>query len=454
MEEKGMNRIEKTKRVVKILGVVFAVLLVVIILNLVIHVRHVKQFNERVLTVDYTSDTTEVWGDIHQRGLATDSWQKVDYPSSTLTGTVYEGTVYNNSGTNMTSWTLRIDILSDCFINNGWNGTFEIHQFENGYEYTSTLSLQDYSEKTLGDLKYGVYGADLLIPLSKGDYVIYYPTDGEAAIKSASGMVGESSMGMIFYSEDGKENLTHYTLEYTLYKSIWTGSEATLFKVLMPTWFAAALIFVIVSLMVIRFEKRYSLQSSVTTEFLNVFSDFVDAKDPHMKDHSKRVAAYSRMIAHKLGMARKDCENVYYAGLVHDIGKCYVPDYILQKPGSLTTEEFETVKSHTLKGYKMLENCKSIPGIAEGALYHHERYDGTGYPTEKAGEDIPLIGRIISIADSYDVMRNGDVYRTSSTKQACIEELKKGSGTQYDPVVLEAFLEVLDESDREEWTMS
>ena len=170
-----------------------------------------------------------------------------------------------------------------------------------------------------------------------------------------------------------------------------------------------------------------------------------------MNGHSERVANYSRMIAHKLGMSKQDTENAYYIGLVHDIGKCYVPDYILKKQGKFTPEEYEVMKTHTTRGAKMLEPCKSIPHIADGALYHHEWYDGSGYPNGAAGEDIPLIARIIGIADAYEAMTGGEGYAAKLTEAQARAELLNGKGTQFDPFLVDVFIDVLDEIEKETW---
>ena len=180
-------------------------------------------------------------------------------------------------------------------------------------------------------------------------------------------------------------------------------------------------------------------------ESLGVFSNFVDAKDPYTRGHSERVARYSKKIAEKLGLSERECKQIYYVATLHDIGKCCVPDEILKKPSKLTDEEFDIIKTHTLKGAEMVKNFSSIPNIHDGILYHHERYDGKGYPSGKKRKDIPLVGRIIAVADAYDAMNSSRVYRDRLSEDEIISELERNSGTQFDPDIVEIFLEILKE---------
>ncbi len=131
--------------------------------------------------------------------------------------------------------------------------------------------------------------------------------------------------------------------------------------------------------------------------------------------------------------------------MLHDCGKIGVPDNILGKPGRLTDEEFEVIKSHTVRGGEILSSFKSLENAGEGALYHHERYDGTGYPEGKAGKDIPFIARIICVADSFDAMNTNRVYRKRLDHDQIVSELETNKGTQFDPEIAEIMLELIRE---------
>ena len=146
-----------------------------------------------------------------------------------------------------------------------------------------------------------------------------------------------------------------------------------------------------------------------------------------------------------MGYEGEELDRIYYIALLHDCGKIGVPDNILGKPGRLTDEEFEIIKSHTVRGGEILSNFKSLENAGEGALYHHERYDGRGYPKGLKGEEIPLIARMICVADSFDAMNSSRVYRKNLSKEYIINELKKNQGTQFDPEIAEIMLKLINE---------
>ena len=171
----------------------------------------------------------------------------------------------------------------------------------------------------------------------------------------------------------------------------------------------------------------------------------IDAKDEYTKGHSVRVAKYSRMLAQTMGLSEEECENVYYMGLLHDIGKIGVPNEIINSPTKLTDEQFSEIKKHPGLGYDILAEIKSRPDLCIGARWHHERYDGTGYPDGKAGEEIPLPARIISVADSYDAMTSNRSYRSYLAQERVRQELKSNEGTQFDPIIAEAMCTIIDE---------
>lgn len=171
----------------------------------------------------------------------------------------------------------------------------------------------------------------------------------------------------------------------------------------------------------------------------------IEAKDSYTKGHSVRVAEYSAIIAEQAGWREQDIQNLRYIALLHDIGKVGVPDNVLNKPGKLTEEEFGIIKSHTVIGGDILKEIESIPEVEAGAKYHHERYNGTGYPCGLAGDEIPAVARIIGIADAFDAMNSKRIYRDSLKPEVIRNELVNGSGTQFDPYFLEIFLELYDE---------
>ena len=172
-------------------------------------------------------------------------------------------------------------------------------------------------------------------------------------------------------------------------------------------------------------------------------SDTVDAKDRYTSGHSKRVAAYARMIAIRLGKSPEEQNEIYRAGLLHDVGKIRIPEEIINKPGKLTDEEYNIIKVHSITGYHILRGISEETAIA--AKYHHERYDGKGYPNGLVGDKIPETARILGVADSYDAMASNRSYRNALPQEVVKNEIIKGKGTQFDPHIADIMLELIEE---------
>lgn len=171
----------------------------------------------------------------------------------------------------------------------------------------------------------------------------------------------------------------------------------------------------------------------------------IQAKDQYTSGHSTRVSRLSILIAEKLNLSTKETHQAYLASMLHDIGKIGVPDDLLNRPGKLTDEEMERVRDHVQLGASMLEMLGEMHPIVPLIRHHHEAWDGTGYPDGLKGEEIPLISRIIAVADMYDAMTSDRAYRKRMTQAEAIAEVRRVSGTKIDPRVAEAFLQVLGE---------
>ena len=192
-------------------------------------------------------------------------------------------------------------------------------------------------------------------------------------------------------------------------------------------------------------EEKEKKLSNLTMQMMSALTKAVDAKDRYTSGHSSRVAYYSRLLSRRLGMSKEEQDNIYTMGLLHDLGKIGVPRSIINKPGRLTDEEFEVMKSHPKRGYDILSRVTVMPGISKGARWHHERPDGKGYPDRLRGDDIPFEARIIAVADSYDAMTSYRSYRDVMPQEAVREQIVKGRGTQFDERVADAMIELIDE---------
>lgn len=191
-------------------------------------------------------------------------------------------------------------------------------------------------------------------------------------------------------------------------------------------------------------EQRRKKLEVLSVEIIQTLATAIDAKDIYTKGHSARVAEYAAILARSLGWDESRIELLRYKALLHDVGKIGVPDRVLNKNGKLTEEEFAIIKSHTTIGAEILKGVSSLENMYQIAKYHHERYDGNGYPEGLAMELIPEEARLIGIADAYDAMSSDRVYRRALSREVIRDELIKGKGTQFDPKMLEKFLELFE----------
>jgi len=191
-----------------------------------------------------------------------------------------------------------------------------------------------------------------------------------------------------------------------------------------------------------RHQKR---TEELFVQTVTALSEAVDAKDRYTSGHSKRVAEYGVMIARRMGKSKEELEEIYQAGLLHDVGKIRVPREIINKSGKLTDEEYNTIKIHPITGYHILRGISRNSMIAIAAKYHHERYDGKGYPNGLVGEKIPEVARILGVADSYDAMTSNRSYRKALPQDVVRSEIEKGKGTQFDPEIADIMLRMMDE---------
>ncbi len=183
-------------------------------------------------------------------------------------------------------------------------------------------------------------------------------------------------------------------------------------------------------------KQRQEHDNQIIEQTMKTFSNFIDNKDTYTQGHSTRVAAYAREMAKRMGLDQQAQLTIYYAGLMHDIGKLTIADDVLNKTSRLSTEEWSLIQQHTTNGAMLLKNFTILPEINDAVLYHHERFDGTGYMNRMSGKDIPLVARIVGIADAYDAMNTNRCYRLKFSEERIISELDRCRGKQFDPDIV------------------
>ncbi|MGB9810783.1 MAG: diguanylate cyclase [Dictyoglomus turgidum] len=238
------------------------------------------------------------------------------------------------------------------------------------------------------------------------------------------------SMGIASYPDDTNEPEKLLTLADTaMYKAKTSGGDSF-------------------STISCSYKTPMSKEAPKFDEFLGLINA-IDNKDNYTYTHCNEVAKYARKIGEKLGLSKEDLEILELAGKLHDIGKIGIPFEILKKPGPLTDEEWKIIKEHPRLGYLILNQLPKMEKLLQAVLYHHERYDGKGYPQSLQGKEIPLLARILAVADAYSAMKSNRPYRKGLSKKEIINEIKKNMGKQFDPEIAQLFLELLEKGEIE-----
>ncbi len=279
---------------------------------------------------------------------------------------------------------------------------------------------------------------------------------------------GEYKVHLRVYDSSGTVVLQEMTYVIEKETQVWEKTWYRVYLAFVSTEIMAFIIWMLISIYLISKKKaeleeiRKELEAKVEEQINEIkekdahemnmirkiivaLSDTVDAKDRYTSGHSKRVAEYARMIAKRMGKSEEEQQEIYYTGLLHDVGKIRVPEEIINKPGKLTDEEYDLIKVHPVTSYHILKDISEDSLIAAGARYHHERYDGKGYPNGISGTDIPEIARIIAVVDAYDAMASNRSYRPAMEQSVVRDQIVKGRGTQFDPDMADIMLSLIDE---------
>lgn len=452
-----------SKRKLNKAAIVLLIFLIVIVLSFTGLYFYVKGFNSKKHSVDVNLDK---WGQsemidsaivgVAPRGGITDTWTKdidvIDANGNTETmtyrGTIYDFYVENHNENQYKEWSIKFTADELMYLNNAWCGRVEIHQnVGTDKEYVQTLDLRNPGTVNLETRR---DSDDLMIILNAGDYFIYKPDviTFEVPLRGKNnGLPGKVTCGFILYTPDAGDT-SQYTFSSVVlnYDTTRNMREYPLFWILCLLslcWIVSAFASIITEIRVAKVVREREKDEQIIRQTMETFTGFIDAKDPYTRGHSLRVAQYSAMIAARMKLSAEEVQNVYYIALLHDSGKIGIPEEVLSKPGKLTPEEYEVMKMHTVKGYEILSNYTSIPNVAVGAKYHHERYDGKGYPEGLVGEDIPLVARIICVADSFDAMNSDRVYRRRIESDKIMTELVNNKGKQFDPRVVDEMMSLL-----------
>jgi HD-GYP domain-containing protein (c-di-GMP phosphodiesterase class II) len=356
----------------------------------------------------------------------------------------YDFFISNNTKDEVSEYTFKLTFSNGVFLASAWNGALEIHQNLTGGELVATVP--DLRQFDPEDYALDIFTADgeSFVSMKPGDYLIYYPSASMNAREMPLEPFEGTVPGIIMYIAIGEDiGESSLELDYMFHRLLTSEPLFWVSLVGLGIWLIALLNFAITSAQIRKYNERHERDNEIINESIETFTGFIDAKDPYTNGHSKRVAVYTKQLAKEFGYEGEELDRIYYVALLHDCGKIGVPDNILGKPGRLTDEEFQTIKSHTVRGGEILSSFKSLENAGEGALYHHERYDGTGYPEGKAGEEIPFIARMICVADSFDAMNTNRVYRKKLTRERVINEIEANEGHQFDPRIAEVMLRLI-----------
>lgn len=361
-----------------------------------LYMLYIKNASDKVRVFDSSSEEVYLTVENSEGKVWDDTNRYPNHPR----GSEYSVNVYNETNRRITDWSVTIDLNGTFEIDSSWNGEFTVQEDKLLFTPDSELGFIDgRSNRYFGAVIYGRH------VLEAEDYEIRC-----------------------------KLPVNPITMPFTY----------VLFA-LYILWFVYVGAHIIANARIESLLKQRKRDLEIIDQSIKTFTSFVDAKDSYTRNHSVRVATYAMEIGRRKGLDEEELKDLYYGTLLHDVGKIGIPDQILRNKGSLNEEEFMIIKTHPMKGVEMLENFTAIPHISDCAHYHHERFDGKGYPEGLKGEDIPLYARIATIADAYDAMSSDRRYRKSLDRDKIISEFKENAGTQFDPALVPLMIDMIND---------
>jgi putative nucleotidyltransferase with HDIG domain len=385
----------KSRKAAFIIGAIVFVLIAAGFIFLFIRVKNTPE-----ITVVQTVDDTKNKGDLYVEMPIIKSWNDSGFHANQ-----YGATLYNNTYNNVKDWSITLSFPNNAKVNDSWN--ISLYENEDG-----TVTIINTPNQGFNDI------------IEPKDFITF---------------------GFILFSNSDEE-ITDFVIKATPEAKI---TDYPLYYILLFMIFIN-IVFLSINIAVVVKDHQYKVRTEhdrkIIIQSMKTFTNFIDAKDKYTRGHSIRVGFYTKKIAEKMDFDEDELDNIYYIALLHDVGKINISDSILNKPGKLDEEERNIIETHTTNGAQILKDFNSVPHIVEGARYHHERYDGNGYPEGLAGENIPLVARIICVADAFDAMNSDRCYRKAYPMERIVKELKEGAGKQFDPEVVKVMLELIEEN--------
>ena len=384
----------KSRKAAFIIGAIIFALIGAGFLFLFIRVKNTPE----ITVIQTAADTNVNKGDLHVDMPIVKGWNDSGFHANQ-----YDAKLYNNTFNNVKDWSITLKLPNNAKVNDSWN--ISLYENEDG-----TVTIINTPNQGFNDI------------IEPKEFITF---------------------GFILFSNSDEE-INDFVIKATPEAKI---TDYPLYYILLFLIFIN-IVFLSINIAVVIKDHQYKVRTEhdrkIIIQSMKTFTNFIDAKDKYTRGHSIRVGFYTKKIAEKMDFDEDELDNIYYIALLHDVGKINISDAILNKPGKLDDEERSIIETHTTNGAQILKDFNSVPHIVEGARYHHERYDGKGYPEGLAGENIPLVARIICVADAFDAMTSNRVYRPAMKMEKVIEQLKEGSGSQFDPKLVGIILNLLE----------
>ena len=386
----------KSRKAAFIIGAIIFALIGAGFLFLFIRVKNTPE----ITVIQTVADTNVNKGDLHVDMPIVKGWNDSGFHANQ-----YDAKLYNNTFNNVKDWSITLKLPNNAKVNDSWN--ISLYENEDG-----TVTIINTPNQGFNDI------------IEPKEFITF---------------------GFILFSNSDEE-INDFVIKATPEAKI---TDYPLYYILLFLIFIN-IVFLSINIAVVIKDHQYKVRTEhdrkIIIQSMKTFTNFIDAKDKYTRGHSIRVGFYTKKIAEKMDFDEDELDNIYYIALLHDVGKINISDSILNKPGKLDEEERNIIETHTTNGAQILKDFNSVPHIVEGARYHHERYDGKGYPEGLAGENIPLVARIICVADAFDAMNSDRCYRKAYPMERIIKELKEGAGKQFDPEVVKVMLELIEEN--------